>query len=80
MKFLEIRTLSCNSEVMKLGLKPKEDDFFEVTTYINLDQITYLKENPDDSNSTLIICNNGSILTTTIKLENLVTALSSMTY
>ena len=75
MRFLEIKTISCSSHVRKLGLDPKPEDFFEVPTYVNLDQITYLKENPDDSNSTLIVCNNGTVLTTAVKLEELATGL-----
>lgn len=71
MKFLEIKTVTVPSEIIRLGIDPKPEDIIEVPTYINLDQITYLKQNPDDSNSTLIMCNSGAVLTVATRLRDL---------
>lgn len=63
MLLLELTTLTMSSRFNKLGIDMPEDRI-EVETSINIDHITHLSVNPDNSKLTNIYLTNGACLVT----------------
>ena len=71
MRFLQISTTNVSSKSIKLGLPVTEDDIIDSITYISLDHICYIKENPDNKNLIIIGCSNGIELTSDYSLSSI---------
>ena len=77
MLLIELTALTTSSRLKNLGIKISDDDYVQINSFIDIDKITHLTENPDDKNITNIYLINGAVLYTNIKLIELINYLQN---
>jgi hypothetical protein len=77
MLLIELTTLTTSSRLKNLGVKISDDDYIQINSFIDIEKITHLTENPDDKSITNIYLTNGAVLYTDIKLLEIINYLQN---